>query len=47
MEVKSITLTMGKFIPSESDNVEERLLELEKYLALLTEELEARTNNPQ
>ena len=47
MEMKNITLTTGKFIPSGTDNVEERLLELERYLMLLTEELEARIGSGQ
>lgn len=45
MELKEITLTTGRFIPSGTQDVEERLFELEKYLILLTEELEGRIND--
>ena len=44
MEVNNIALTTGRFIPSGTKDVEERLFELERYLILLTEELEQRSN---
>jgi|GEM_PF-2118177 len=45
MDVQKITLTTGRFIPSRSEDLEERINELEKYLMLLTEELEKCLDN--
>ncbi|MBQ9161739.1 MAG: hypothetical protein IJX74_00545 [Clostridia bacterium] len=47
MDVQKITLTSGRFIPSRSEDLEKRIDELEKYLMLLTEELEKRSDNTQ